>query len=109
LTREARNLVQSIADSHDGRISKKVIRDNIEIVNRDRYTGQSTGPHLYFHVADSKMPLNAEGLPYVFQDFKTVGAFFSEEQFGEGRPWVAAEAKTHRLELPTAFSVVEFP
>ena len=73
------------------------------------YTGQSTGPHLHFHVADSKMPLNAEGLPYVFQEFKTVGAFSSVDQFGEGRPWTAVDAQKHSLELPTAFSVVEFP
>src|SRR5215472_8123145 len=73
------------------------------------YTGQSTGPHLHFHVADSPMPLNAEGLPYVFQEFKTVGAFSSAEQFGEGKPWMAANAEKHSLELPTAFSVVGFP
>ena len=72
-------------------------------------TGQSTGPHLHFHVADSPMPLNAEGLPYVFQEFKTVGAFSSAEQFGEGKPWMAANAEKHSLELPTAFSVVGFP
>ncbi len=73
------------------------------------YTGQSTGPHLHFHVADSTMPLNAEGLPYVFQKFKTVGAFSSAEQFSDGRPWMAADSEKHSLELPTAFSVVEFP
>jgi murein DD-endopeptidase len=73
------------------------------------YTGQSTGPHLHFHVADSTMPLSAEGLPYVFQEFNTVGAFSSAEQFGEGRSWTAADAKKHSLELPIAFSVVEFP
>jgi murein DD-endopeptidase len=73
------------------------------------YTGQSAGPHLHFHVADSTTPLNAEGLPYVFQEFKTVGAFSSTEQFGQGKPWREADVKIHRLELPTAFSVVDFP
>jgi murein DD-endopeptidase MepM/ murein hydrolase activator NlpD len=73
------------------------------------YTGQSTGPHLHFHVADPKMPLNADGLPYVFREFKTIGCFSSAEQFGEGRPWKAADTEKHSLELQTAFSVVEFP
>jgi murein DD-endopeptidase len=73
------------------------------------YTGQATGPHLHFHVADSKMPLNAEGVPYVFQDFKTLGAFSSAEQFDGSKPWTPARAEKHSHELPAPFSVVEFP
>lgn len=33
------------------------------------FTGDSTGPHLHFHVADGPLPLQAEGLPYVFDGF----------------------------------------
>jgi murein DD-endopeptidase len=28
------------------------------------YTGESTGPHLHFHISDDNSPLDAEGLPY---------------------------------------------
>ena len=34
------------------------------------FTGDSTGPHLHFHVADGPSPLLAEGLPYVFEEFR---------------------------------------
>jgi hypothetical protein len=53
--------------------------------------------------------LNGEGLPYVLEESKTVGAFSSAEQFGEGKRWMAATTEQHDLEFPTAFSVVEFP
>jgi hypothetical protein len=31
------------------------------------FTGDSTGPHLHFHVADSPTPLQGEGLPFEFE------------------------------------------
>jgi len=54
------------------------------------------------------MPLNAEGIPYVFQAFKTIGVFSSAQQFGESKPWIPRRVEGHRLEVPTAFSIVEF-
>jgi murein DD-endopeptidase len=34
------------------------------------FTGDSTGPHLHFHVADDPSPLTGEGLPYEFAAFR---------------------------------------
>ena len=34
-------------------------------------SGNSTEPHLHFHVSDANSPLTSEGLPYVFDSFET--------------------------------------
>ena len=34
------------------------------------FTGDSTGPHLHFHVADDPSPLSGEGLPFEFDRFR---------------------------------------
>ena len=38
------------------------------------FTGDSTGPHLHFHVADNPSPLLGEGLPFEFKRFRLHGA-----------------------------------
>jgi murein DD-endopeptidase MepM/ murein hydrolase activator NlpD len=37
-------------------------------------SGNSTEPHLHFHVADRNSPLESEGLPYVFESFEVQSA-----------------------------------
>jgi hypothetical protein len=36
-------------------------------------TGNSSGPHLHFHLMDGPSPLDANGLPYVFSSFSSRG------------------------------------
>lgn len=47
------------------------------------FTGQSTGPHLHFHVADTDSPLGAEGIPFEFEHFKYLGWYENYENFGK--------------------------
>jgi murein DD-endopeptidase MepM/ murein hydrolase activator NlpD len=37
-------------------------------------SGNSTAPHLHFHVTDANSPLESEGLPYVFESFERLTA-----------------------------------
>lgn len=46
------------------------------------FSGQSTGPHLHFHVADADSPLGAEGIPYTFRQFRFLGIYDNMEDFG---------------------------
>lgn len=73
------------------------------------YTGQSTGPHLHFHVADADAPLAAEGLPYAIDRWRALGAYASPDDFGKGVRWSAPMAATATRAFPAPFAVVEFP
>jgi len=71
----------------------------------------SSGPHLHFHVADATSPLAAEGMPYVFRDFRVLGAYPTIDAFDAGGPWgeaPRAAAGPRRLELPAPNTVVTF-
>lgn len=74
------------------------------------YTGESTGPHLHFHVADADLPLAAEGLPYALDGWLPLGAYPSFDAYAKGGPWAppaAGPASTRGF--PPPFAVVEFP
>src|SRR5262245_38845217 len=67
-------------------------------------SGNSTEPHLHFHISDANSPLGSDGLPYLLPSF---------EVQDKGWGWKASEAKTaaekRQMEIPLENDVVRFP
>ena len=66
-------------------------------------SGNSTEPHLHFHVADGPEPLGAEGVPFVFDRFTLTG-----RTTGFGAPVETIPDEVRELETPLANVVVRF-
>jgi murein DD-endopeptidase len=82
-----------------------------EVLGALGFTGDSTGPHLHFHVADAAAPLAAEGLPFAFDRFELLGQYADLAMLGQA-PWQARAASLEaqrRGELPEQNSVLRFP
>jgi murein DD-endopeptidase MepM/ murein hydrolase activator NlpD len=74
-------------------------------------TGNSSAPHLHFHLMDGPSPLNANGLPFELAHFRGRGALSpSDDIFDKGTP--AAIESTwrgdHTNELPLNDEVTDF-
>jgi hypothetical protein len=67
-------------------------------------TGNSTEPHLHFHVTDASSPLGSEGVPYVFDSFALVGRCTG---LGDGCERTAPQLR--RAEIPLENMLVRFP
>jgi len=67
-------------------------------------SGNSTEPHLHFHLADGTTPLGAEGIPYAHDAFDLVGRCRS--LLGN---CAAMAAETRRHETPLANMIIRFP
>lgn len=67
-------------------------------------SGNSTEPHLHFHICDAPSPLGCEGLPYAFSEFQVIGhgwGFKSNESH--------TDTQTRTREMPLENEVVWFP
>jgi hypothetical protein len=74
------------------------------------FTGDSTGPHLHFHVADGPSPLGAEGIAFVIDRFDVPGRYADIGTLGTA-PWQPRADNLPRrraMEWPAPNVVVEF-
>jgi hypothetical protein len=67
-------------------------------------SGNSTEPHLHFHLMDGTSPLGSEGIPYAMESFKLVGT--CRRMFAE---CARSAPEVRRREIPVANMVVGFP
>ncbi|MBY8820909.1 M23 family metallopeptidase [Sphingomonas colocasiae] len=74
------------------------------------FTGDSTGPHLHFHVADAAEPLQGEGMPFLIDRFMALGRYGDIGRLGSS-PWDAAlleDGDARTAERPGSNMVVMF-
>jgi murein DD-endopeptidase len=78
-----------------------------EVIGHLGFSGESTGPHLHFHIADSNSPLGAEGLPFEIRQFRRLGRYDDISRLG--KPWNAMDVdQMRRDEWPAVNEVVAF-
>ena len=81
-----------------------------QVVGALGFTGDTTGPHLHFHVADGDTPLGGEGVPFVIDRFTVLGRYLDIGGLG-ARRWDAPPAgfePRRAAEWPGANAVVDF-
>ena len=78
-----------------------------QVIAEVGFSGDSTEPHLHFHVSDSAMPLEGEGLPYVLDRFRPVGRVTDWNAFGSQR-WNDVPPHTVEHAFPASGDVIDF-
>ena len=78
-----------------------------QIIAAAGFSGDSTEPHLHFHVSDSAMPLQSEGLPYALDRFRVRGRVTDWNTFGLQR-WNDVPPHTVERAFPESGDVIDF-
>jgi murein DD-endopeptidase MepM/ murein hydrolase activator NlpD len=80
-----------------------------DVIGKLGFTGDSTGPHLHFHVADDVKPLDSEGMPFLIDSATLLGRYDDLSNLGKERWQESADGPTRRShEWPDYNVVVDF-
>jgi Peptidase family M23 len=76
-------------------------------------TGNTSAPHLHFHLMDGASVLGSSGLPYVIDRFSVAGQLSAErfdktELEGEWSKYLFATPSVRKMEFPLDLTVVDF-
>jgi murein DD-endopeptidase len=79
-----------------------------EVLGALGFSGDSTGPHLHFHVADGPTPLGAEGRPFALDQFRVLGRYTDLSALGKAAwtPHPGTRPAQRRHEWPEGNSVI---
>lgn len=98
------------------RVKKGVRVKKGEVIGRVGNSGNTSEPHLHFHLMDTPSTFGSNGLPYLLEDFKLTGRVPSMDDYdravNEGTSVEILPVPTpgaHHRELPLDLSVVSFP
>jgi hypothetical protein len=72
-------------------------------------SGNTTAPHLHFHVSDGMGPLSSQGLPYVIDSFTLRGVGVDVTEQGKVLMKALPQQGPQRASLPMDGYVVDFP
>ncbi|WP_332777612.1 M23 family metallopeptidase [Polaromonas sp.] len=72
-------------------------------------SGNTTGPHLHFHVSDGMGPLSSQGLPYAIDAFKAIGVAQDVTDQGKVVFTPLPAPGERRAALPMNGYIVDFP
>jgi len=67
-------------------------------------SGNSTEPHLHFHISDANSPLGSEGLPYAFRSFEVQGKGWGWKPTSPNSP-----TEKRENQMPVELEVIRFP
>jgi hypothetical protein len=80
-----------------------------QVLARLGNSGNTTAPHLHFHVSDGKGPLSSQGLPYVIDTFTLRGIGVDVTEQGKVNMKPLPQQGPQRATLPMDAYVVDFP